>query len=137
MGDFEEKLNHILSNPQAMEQIMSLANSIAGPPGQGGQEGQGADSPASEQGQPSSAPMGALGGLGDLLSGLDAGAMGKVMELFSVYQQQGDEKAQLLAALKPFLRPERQSRLEQARRITRMSRVIRTALGMMQGGADV
>ena len=137
MGDFEEKLNQILSNPQAMEQIMSLANSIAGPPGQGGQEGPGADSPASEQGPPSSAPMGALGGLGDLLSGLDAGAMGKVMELFSVYQQQGDEKAQLLAALKPFLRPERQSRLEQAIRITRMSRVIRTALGMMQGGADV
>ena len=42
MGDFEEKLNQILSNPQAMEQIMSLANSIARPPGQGGQEGQGA-----------------------------------------------------------------------------------------------
>lgn len=137
MGDFEEKLNQILSNPQAMEQIMSLANSIAGPPGQGGQGSQEADSPAPEQGPPSSAPMGALGGLGDLLSGLDAGAMGKVMELFSVYQQQGDEKAQLLAALKPFLRPERQSRLEQAIRITRMSRVIRTALGMMQGGADV
>lgn len=134
MGDFEEKLNQILSNPQAMEQIMSLANSIAGPPGQGSQA---ADSPPPEQGPPSSAPMGALGGLGDLLSGLDAGAMGKVMELFSVYQQQGDEKAQLLAALKPFLRPERQSRLEQAMRITRMSRVIRTALGMMQGGADV
>ena len=72
MGDFEEKLNQILSNPQAMEQIMSLANSIAGPPGQGGQESQGADSPAPEQGPPSSAPMGALGGLGDLLSGLDA-----------------------------------------------------------------
>ena len=137
MADFEEKLNQILSNPQAMEQIMSLANSIAGPPGRGGQESQEADSPAPEQGPPSSAPMGALGGLGDLLSGLDAGAMGKVMELFSVYQQQGDEKAQLLAALKPFLRPERQSRLEQAIRITRMSRVIRTALGMMQGGADV
>lgn len=137
MGDFEEKLNQILSNPQAMEQIMSLANSIAGPPGQGDQEGQGADSPASEQSPPSSAPMGALGGLGDLLSGLDAGAMGKVMELFSVYQRQGDEKAQLLAALRPFLRPERQSRLEQAIRITRLGRVIRTALGMMQGGADV
>lgn len=134
MGDFEEKLNQILSNPQAMEQIMSLANSIAGPPGQGGQ---GDDSPPPEQSAPSSAPMGALGGLGDLLSGLDAGAMGKVIELFSVYQQQGDEKAQLLAALRPFLRPERQSRLEQAIRITRLGRVIRTALGMMQGGADV
>ncbi|MGM9538425.1 MAG: hypothetical protein ACI3VN_08855 [Candidatus Onthomonas sp.] len=131
MGDFEEKLNQILSNPQAMEQIMSLANSIAGPPGQ---ESAGAEASAAPQ-QPSPPPP--MGGLGDLLSGLDPGAIGKVMELFSVYQQQSDEKAQLLAALKPFLRPERQSRLEQAIRITRLSRVIRTALGMVQGGADV
>lgn len=127
VGDFEEKLNQILSDPQAMGQIMSLANAIAGPAG--GQEHSNDDAP-----QPSSAPT---GGLSDLLSSLDTGSVGKIMELFSVYQQQGDEKAQLLAAMRPFLRPERQSRLDQALRITRLSRVIRAALGMMQGGADV
>ena len=131
MGEFEEKLNQILSSPQAMEQIMSLANSIAGTPGQQDPskdtEGEGQD------GASSAGP--AVGGLGDLLSGLDAGTVGKVLELFSVYQQQGDEKERLLIALRPFLRPERQSRLEQALRITRLSRVIRKALGMV-GGDD-
>lgn len=134
MGELEEKLNQILSSPQAMEQIMALANSIAGPAGQG-------DS-AQADGAPgaSDAPAGSSGtggGLGELLSGLDPGAMGKVLELFSVYQQQGDEKDQLLSALRPFLRPERQARLEQALRITRLSRVIRTAMGMVQGDHHV
>lgn len=135
MGEFEEKLNQILSSPQAMEQIMSLANSIAGAPGQS------SDTPAPEAGpeqSPSPPAMGTpAGGLGSLLSSLDPGAIGKVMELFSVYQQQEDEKAQLLAALRPFLRPERQSKLDQAMQITRLSRVIRAALGMVQGEHDV
>ena len=29
MAEFEEKLNQILSSPEAMEQIMSLANSLS------------------------------------------------------------------------------------------------------------
>lgn len=132
MGEFEEKLNQILSSPQAMEQIMSLANSIAGTPGQ--QDASGDTGERQEDGSPSGP---ALGGLGDLLSGLDAGTVSKVLELFSVYQQQGDEKEQLLTALRPFLRPERQSKLEQALRITRLSRVIRTALGMVRGDDHV
>lgn len=136
MGEFEEKLNQILSSPQAMEQIMSLANSIAGAPGQQSAAPGAPPDSGPEQSPPPSAASPAAG-LGSLLSGLDAGAMGKVMELFSVYQQQEDEKAQLLTALRPFLRPERQSKLDQALQITRLSRVIRAALGMVQGGHDV
>lgn len=128
MGEWEEKLNQILSSPQAMEQIISLANSIAGPA---------ASSKTDPSGEDASAPSGAAGGLDALLSGLDGAAIGHVMELFSVYQQQGDEKTQLLAALKPFLQPERQARLEQALRITRISRVIRAALAMTKGAEDV
>lgn len=133
MGGWEEKLNQILSSPQAMEQIMALANSIAGSAGQG-------DSSAASAGEAAQAPAPVSedgGGLGALLSGLDPGAMGKVLELFSVYQQGGDEKDQLLSALRPFLRPERQARLEQALRITRLSRVIRAAMGMVQGERHV
>lgn len=135
MGEFEEKLNQILSSPQAMEQIMSLANSIAGTPGQ--QEDSGTREPQDAQNPPAQAGGAASGGLGELLSSLDAATVGKVLELFSVYQQQTDEKTQLLTALRPFLRPERQSRLDQAVRITRLSRVIRTALHMVQGEEDV
>lgn len=124
MGDFEDTLNQILSSPQAMEQIMSLASSIAGAPGEA--SGQTPPDGPAQSGAPAPA---------DLLSGLDPGMLGKVMELLAVYRQDGGQREQLLAALKPFLRPERQARLEQAVRITRISRVIRAALSM--GGGDV
>lgn len=138
MGEFEEKLNQILSSPQAMDQIMSLANSIAGAPGQQSAAPSAPPVSGPEPGPPPSAAAASpAAGLGSLLSGLDAGAMGKIMELLSVYRQQEDEKAQLLTALRPFLRPERQSKLDQALQITRLSRVIRAALGMVQGEQDV
>lgn len=130
MAEFEDKLNEILSSPETMGQIMALANSIAGTPGP-----EAADSQAQAASPPPAPPGG--GGLGDLLAGLDPTMLTKVMSLFSEYQRQDDEKAQLLAALKPFLRQERQVKVEQALRITRLSRVIRSALSMFKGGEDV
>ena len=66
MAEFDEKLNNILSNPEAMSQIMQLAQSLGGP----------AASPPAQQ--PAQAPPPPSGGGGDLLSslagGLDAGA---------------------------------------------------------------
>lgn len=135
MAEFEEKLNEILSSPQAMEQIMSLANSIAG-----GGAGEGASSPAPASApSPGPAPAGqeGPGGLGSLLGQLDPAMLSKVMSLLSVYQDREDEKTRLLEAIRPFLRAERQSKLDQAMRITRLSRVIRSALTMFGGDANV
>ena len=54
MGELEEKLENILGNPQAMAQIMSLAQSLnLGGPGQAAQEqGQNPPQPPSQDGQP-------------------------------------------------------------------------------------
>lgn len=133
MAEFEEKLNEILSSPQAMEQIMSLANSIAG-----GGVGEGASpSPSVSPPSPGPEPAGQEGGLGSLLGQLDPAMLSKVMGLLSVYQDREDEKTRLLEAIRPFLRAERQSKLDQAMRITRLSRVIRSALTMFGGDANV
>ncbi|MCD8382561.1 MAG: hypothetical protein LUC30_06550 [Clostridiales bacterium] len=123
MAEFEEKLNEILSSPQAMEQIMSLANSLSGgsPP---------SETDASEGAAPSSAPA-------DLLGGLEPATLGRLSSLLSVYQQQGDERTQLLEALRPFLKENSQERLERAVHITRISRVIQAALSMFRGDGDV
>ena len=61
----------------------------------------------------------------------------KVMTLLSTYQNGSDEKTRLLEAMKPFLRPERQSKLDRAVQITRLSRVIRSAMNMFGGNGDV
>ncbi len=132
MAEFEEKLNEILSSPEAMEQIMALANSLsaASPAG-----GAGTQEPPPEE--TSAAPEPGSGALGELLGQMDAGTMGRLLSLLGKYRRGEDEKTRLLAALRPFLRPERREKLERAMQIARLSRVLRSALGLLEGGEDV
>lgn len=131
MAEFEEKLNQILSSPQAMEQIMSLASSLSG-------EGETPAAPPEGQSVPSEGlSLHSAGGLSGLLGSLDPEMISKVMTLLSIYQNGSDEKTRLLEAMKPFLRPERQSKLDRAVQITRLSRVIRSAMNMFGGNGDV
>ncbi|MCI7472682.1 MAG: hypothetical protein MSB10_03265 [Clostridiales bacterium] len=130
MAQLEEQLNQILGNPQAMEQIMSLAQSLSGK-----QEDQASEQPAAEPESETAAqpptesdapsPLSAL-------DGLDPRLLQMGMGLLSEYSAQDDKKTALLAALKPFLKPERQEKMDQAVRIARLTRVIRTALRMFR-----
>ena len=125
MAQLEEQLNQILGNPQAMEQIMSLAQSLSGR--QEGQEGGGAPDQGAQDGAEGSAPSPL-----SALEGLDPGLLKMGMGLLSEYSAQDDRKTALLAALRPFLKPERQEKMDQAVRIARLTRVIRTALRMFR-----
>ncbi len=125
MAEFEDKLNQILSSPQAMEQIMSLANSLSGEQTPGG------DTPPQDAAAPSVQESNPLSQM------LDPALLGKLMPLISVYQQGEDDKTRLLQAMKPFLREERAGKLDQAIRITRLSRVIKAAMGLLREGGDV
>ncbi|MCD7821763.1 MAG: hypothetical protein LUG64_06100, partial [Clostridiales bacterium] len=118
MDDFEEKLNSILSSPEAMGQIMSLASSIAGKP-----EGEG-DAPAEASAQPDSASSAEGESPLNLLQTLDPAMVQRLMALYREYTKGGDEKTALLQAMRPFLREERQQRLDKAVRISRFSREI-------------
>lgn len=128
MAQWEEQLNQILGDPQAMGQIMSLAQSLSGkqeehqeePPDR--EEGSETSPPPVEE-EPS--PLSAL-------AGLDPKLLQMGMGLLSEYSAQDDKKTALLAALKPFLKPERQEKMDQAVRIARLTRVIRTALKMFR-----
>ena len=48
--------------------------------------------------------------------------------LIGEYSRRDDKKAALLEALKPFLKPERQAKVDQAAKIARLSRVAKAAL---------
>ena len=121
MGDFEEKLNTILSSPETMEQIMALASSLSG--GGGGGETAAPPSPPENGG---GAPD--FGGLGGLFSGIDPAMLMKLMPLVQEYQTGSSEKQALLNAMKPFLRPESQAKMDKAIQITRLSHVIRSSM---------
>ncbi len=137
MEDFEEKLNTILSSPETMGQIMALANSISGKPG--GESSAREEPPQTQEtpAQPSQAgPVGQAGDMLSLLQGLDPSMLTKLSALYQAYTCGEEEKAALLSAMRPFLRPERQEKVEKALQITRISRVIQAAFGLFREVQD-
>ena len=115
---FEEKLNHILGDPNAMEQIMALAQSLGG----GEQPRHTPEPPQDEEQQ---TPVFSGGGV---LGELDPRLLQIGMRLLREYQREDDQKAALLAALRPFVREQRYSGLDKAIQAVRFSRIIRAAL---------
>lgn len=135
MSEFEDKLNAILSSPEAMEQISAIASSL----GQsGGQSSQGNEEQhPEEQNTSEGAGGGDLAGLGSLLGGFDPGMLTKLLPLMQEYQSGNEEKQALLNALKPFLRRESQEKVDKAIRITRLSRVIRASMTLFKEDGHV
>ena len=138
MAEFEEKLNSILGNQEAMEQIMALARSLSGEKGEGttpdrppeeGEPPRREEPPGDEEGR--SGPD-----LSKLLGEVDPGMLQMGMRLFREYQSSDDRNAALLQALRPFLKEERRAKLDKAVRIARMTRLIRAALESMGEKGD-
>ena len=67
-----------------------------------------------------------------MLQNLDPSMLQTIGALFQEYNRSDDEKAALLHALQPFLRPERWVKVEKAIQITRLSRVIRAAMQLFR-----
>ena len=110
MAEFDEQLNNILSNPNAMSQIMQLAQSLSG-----GQERPTAPPPP--QAKQSSPP--------DLLSsltgGIDPKLMARLLPLIQEIGSQQDSNARaLLYALRPYLKEARQEKVERALQLARL-----------------
>lgn len=132
MAGFEEQLNSILGNQEAMTQIMALARSLSGEQGSA-PETDGQDcAPAEEDAYvPAAAPP--APDLSAMLGQLDPKMLRLGMEVMRQVQSTGDRNTALLAALRPFLREERQARLERAIQIARMARAIRVSLSVLGG----
>ena len=108
MGEFEEKLNGILNNPQEMEKIMALARNFMG--GGTGSDTGPVPPPASTGANPGSA-----------LDGLDTDMLQKLARGFSA----GMGSAALLQSITPHLKDTRQGQLKRAIMIAQMVRVAR------------
>ena len=138
MAEFDDKLNSILSNPDAMAQIMHLAQSLSGstegggpppPPPQAG-------SFAAGQGQQAFQAPPASGGdsLSALAGGLDPQLLLRFLPLLRELGGQQDSNArQLLYALRPYLKPERQEKVERALQLARLFHLGRKFLTGREG----
>ena len=132
MAEFDDKLNSLLSNPDAMSQIMQLAQSLSGetasaapPPAQ----------PAPPPAQPASPSGTSPSGLLPALTG--GGDPSLLMKLLPLIQELGsgqDSPARaLLYALRPYLKPERQEKVERALQLARLFHAGRRLLAGREG----
>lgn len=117
MSELDDKLNSILNNPQMMQQIMSLAQSMNSPEPQ---------PPAQPQPQ-SQTPPPKGGALFD--APIDPSLLSKIaglMQRSSIDQDQ----AQLLKALRPFLSGQKLQKLERAMHAAKMAGIASDVVGI-------
>ena len=129
MAEFDDKLNSLLSNPEAMAQIMQMAQSLSG--GQAQQPVQQVPQAPPQQPFPPPPPppvqqtvsqgSNPLASLSGLTGGMDPAMLTKLLPLIQELGSQNDSNArQLLYALRPYLKPDRQEKIERALQLARL-----------------
>ena len=116
MSELEDKLNAILSNPEAMSQVMGLAQSLSG-------SGTFGAPPKNDDDQQQHPPnnSSSSSGIGDLFSQIDPKMIERLLPLLGeLGRGENDERTQLLYALRPFLKPERREKVERAVKAARL-----------------
>lgn len=114
MAEFEQALQSLLSDPDAMGQIMALANSL------GGQQQEVPREAPPEEAPPAPPP--------------DLGQLGPLLALLRPAEGPSREAAALTAALRPYLRGDRQEKLDRALRAVAFSQTARQALRLWKEG---
>ncbi|MBQ9459503.1 MAG: hypothetical protein IJU66_06170 [Oscillospiraceae bacterium] len=115
MADWQEQLNTILSDPDAMAQIVSLAQSISG------NQGEPADEKPPPQGERSAPSGSAQDPLGAMLGGLDPELTRRLVPLLAqLNRTESSETTALLLALRPFLSEKRREKVERAAQLARL-----------------
>lgn len=100
MSELEEKLNSLLSNPQLMQQIAAMAQTMGG-------------NQQNQAEEPKEAPQ-------NIASGMDPALLQKMMQSVGQQGVDGNQKA-LLHALGPYLSSGRVQKLERAMRAARLA----------------
>lgn len=140
MAEFDDTLNSLLSNPDAMSQIMQLAQSLSGgqnqpptpQPQQAPQKSQAVPPPP-----PPPIPQPSFSGadlLSSLTNGIDPSLLFKLMPLIQeLGSQQNSNARQLLYALRPYLKTERQEKIERALQLARLFHIGKKFLSEWEG----
>ena len=133
MADWQDQLNTILSDPGAMAQIASLAQSLSGGP-EGTEPPPGHAAAEEEDGAPKDGtpPGGASfdpDAVGAALGGLDPELIRRIMPLLrQMNRPESSETTAFLLALRPFLSEARRGKVERAAQLARLIHLGKTFL---------
>ena len=126
MSELEEKLNSILSDPEAMAQVMNLAQSLSAQAGGTAPT----DAPAPPA-QDSGSDVSAM--LSRAVSSLDPELLRLLPVLSQLNREESSQTAALLYALRPFLREDRRGKVERAVQLARLIHLAKEFLIAREG----
>ena len=121
MSELEEKLNALLSDPNSMAQVMQMAQQLSGSTAQPG-----APPPPPKNDSPPPPPQG---------GGFEPALLVRFLPLVQELQQSNTQTMQLLYALRPFLKEEKQPKVERAAKLAHLICVGKRFL--TEGGLDI
>ncbi len=124
MSEFDDTLNKILSSPEDMAKILNLARSFTGSSSEGSAEGDGDTSTTAAD----------SGAVTSSLLDLDPKILRLISRLASEYTSGKNDKAELLNAIKPYLREDRHAKIDKATEIAKLARLARVAFSELSGG---
>ena len=131
MSELEEKLNSILSDPDAMAQVMNLAQSLSAQTDGTAPSNAPSDAPA-----PSSSDGGndVSAMLSRAVSSLDPELLRRLLPVLSqLNREESSQTAALLYALRPFLREDRRGKVERAVQLARLIHLAKEFLIAREG----
>ena len=129
MSEFEDKLNSLLSDPAGMAQVVQLAQQLSGSLG----GGESTVPPSS----PPPTPQADAPGPGGLPGGLDPKLIARFLQLLQAYSRDQSNTMQLLTALRPYLKEEKQGKIQRAARLARLICVGKQFFKDWEGGIGV
>ena len=121
MDDMDSKLNAMLNDPAAMARIIQMAQQLSG----GAQPNTPPQSPPPPPPQSSPPPDG----------GFDPMLLARFLPLLQDLRQSNSQTTQLLYALRPFLKEEKQSKVERAAKLAHLICIGKRFL--TEGGLDI
>lgn len=133
MGDFEEKLNNILSSPADMERIMQLARSLSS--SDGGTKNSDGQTPGGSQPPPKATETAGNSSSGSPFSGLDPKLLAMLGRIAGEYASKGkSDKSALFEPFRPYLKDGQRSAIDKALEISKLAKLARLAFSEFSGG---
>ena len=125
MSELEDKLNSLLSNQDAMAQVMQLAQSLSQSGVGAADSGSAASPPPPQSGAAAGNAMPSAGDLNAMLSqltgGLDPALLSRLLTVLSqMNRNESSETSALLYALQPFLRDKRRDKVARAAQLAKL-----------------
>ena len=132
MNEWEEKLNTLLSDPDAMSQVVNMAQALSAQMGGSAPQGEGSTAPPPPP-QNASPPPDA-GNPFSQLGSIDPELLQRLIPVIKqMNRPESSETSAFLYALRPFLKPSRRDKVDRAVQLARMIHLAKTFFNSQEG----